>query len=425
MRNFFVRWALALLLAPGICFAQALPSAVQKSVAGMVQQKMASRGFASNDPRWGATLQASGAGIVGAAAAAAVVTVAAITAPAWVTAAATVALGSLFAVGINLAIDGTVQWFMNSDGTVTVGTPPPAGTQTTIQINGDRTMNTIVGNSINKPFTVIQQTAPYYYTQTWYSTTAYVNPGAGTYKLSQNYTFSGTYYYVWATNSVQSTTPCPVNFTLNGTQCVSNGAALPMTATQAVNQLSAADLAKPVNPDVVGQIADSAWKKAAAQPGYQGYPYDAANPITTADATAYQVANPTVWPKVADIVSPQPAPAGGTAADPFILPNSAAAPVTPPAGSGTTPPAQTGTTFDWAIPAQSETVPKTEIPVSYTPTVFASPTGCPAPIQFTMFAKPYFISYQPACDLMSTLAPIFLACGAAAAALIFMEALKS
>ncbi len=418
MKIFFIRFCLVIFLLPSISYAQALPSSVQKSVSGLIQQKMSSRGFAANDPRFGLTLQSAGTGIAGAAAAAAVVTAAGVTAPAWITAAATVALGSLFAVGIDLAIDKTVHWLMNKDGTVSVGTSSQSGTQTTIAINGDRTITNIIANSTNKPFISISSSPPFYYTQTWYSTTAFTNPATGVYTLNQTYSLGGTLYYIWTTAVTQSSTPCPGNYTLNGTVCVANKAtSSAITVTQALNNLSPADLAKSVNPDVIAQISDSAWKNAASQPGYDGYPYDAANPITAADASAFQLANPDVWPKVSDIVSPQPAPPGGKASDPFTLTNSGS--------GGTSPPNQTNSTFDWSIPARTETVPQVQVPVSYTPTIFASPTGCPAPIQFSMFSTTYFISYQPACDLMTTLAPIFLACGAAAAALIFMESLKS
>jgi len=43
---------------------------------------------------------------------------------------------------------------------------------------------------------------------------------------------------------------------------------------------------KPLNPLIVADIADAMWRQAAAAPGYAGIPYDAANPITAADATA-------------------------------------------------------------------------------------------------------------------------------------------
>ena len=292
-------------------------------------------------------------------------------------------------------------------------------------------MATIVENSIGKAYMTISSAAPYYYSRTYWSTTAFQNPSpANGYVMSQSQTFTlnGQMYYVWATASKQSTTQCPTGWTpASSTTCTlaASGQPTPVTASEALASLTPEQLAKPLNPEVVAQIADSAWKKAAAQPGYQGYPYDAANPITPADVTAYRTANPTApWPTVGDALKPQPAPQGGTAGDPFTLPNSAAEPVTPPGGS-TPPPAETPTLFDWAIPAQSESIPKQQVPVTYTPTVFSAATGCPAPVTFEMFASTYAISYSPACSLMSTLAPIFLACGAAAAALIFASALKS
>ncbi len=160
------------------------------------------------------------------------------------------------------------------------------------------------------------------------------------------------------------------------------------------------------------------------QSGGSAIPYDSSNPITSADASTMQSANPASWPTVGDITSPQSSASGSSGASPWALPSSATAPVTPPAGGNDTPPI-TGPTLDWSIPAYGDQISKQSVSVSFVPTVFAAPTGCPAPITFQMFGKTSVISYGPFCDLMTVLAPLFLACGAAAAALIFAESLKS
>lgn len=422
-KQFLVRWLVALMLAPGIVQAQAVPSSLaQRAISGIVQSKMASRGFASNDPRWGATLQSSGSSIAGAAAAAAVVTAAGVTAPAWVTAGAVIALGALFSAGINLAVDG-VKWLFNSDGSVTT-----SGTVAAASQKGPNTFSARGG--LWKTGNAMAMAALWASDYMQAST-----PGAITVGIDWCTNESwGSICSFSFTNRVGTThdrmnfymEPVPYNCdgnTLNGVcqppaTSSSNTTGSP---TQAASWLTDADKAKPANPDILAAIADQAWKQASQQPGYTGYPYDAANPITAADAAAWQAANRQVWPTVGDIVAPQPTSSGSSS--PFSLPNFAADPA--PSTGTDKPPAQTGTTFDWSIPNTGESIPKQTVPVSYVPTVFAAPTGCPAPVTFTMFGKQYAIAYSPFCDLMTTLAPIFLACGAAAAALIFAESLKS
>lgn len=79
---------------------------------------------------------------------------------------------------------------------------------------------------------------------------------------------------------------------------------------------------------------------------------------------------------------------------------------------------------DLGQPPSSEALPRIEVPITFSPINFASSAGCPAPITFEMYGM-RSISYQPMCDLMTTLRPLFLACAAAACALIFMEGLKA
>jgi len=106
----------------------------------------------------------------------------------------------------------------------------------------------------------------------------------------------------------------------------------------AISTLPDSDKAKPVNPLIVATIADNAWKQAASQPGYTGLPYDASDPITAADAQAWQQANPANWPTVGDAVSPQVSTDG--ASSPFSFSSSSASPGT---GTGTGTGTNTGT----------------------------------------------------------------------------------
>lgn len=79
---------------------------------------------------------------------------------------------------------------------------------------------------------------------------------------------------------------------------------------------------------------------------------------------------------------------------------------------------------EFDVPPVAEAIPRKEVPITYTPTIFASSATCPAPINFEMYGARQ-IAFTPMCDLMTRLRPLFLACAAAGAALIFMQGLKS
>lgn len=448
MKKWFIRWLVVMMLLPGFASAQALPaSAVQRSIAGMIEKKMVQRGFASNDPRWATTLQSTGSGIAGAALAAAAVTAAGVTAPAWATVAATVALGGLLAAGINLAIDG-VKWLINPDGTVKYTasggvyqtTPSDSKNYAQVQVGYDY----IIGYSAEDVLEyynrviIAQQYPPAQYGTVTRSMSCgtpapYGGGGGGTQRacgIANENRIIWEYRNLGSNGNAPASWSCPSGSLYNtGTgKCEPIPASAPQEVTkspsEAADALTPEQKAKPANPDLMARIADEAWKKAASSPDYKGVPYDSANPITASDADAYRAANPADWPKVGDLVAPQPSGSTAGSPSPWSLPSSAAAPAPLPEGGNTTPPI-TGPTLDWAIPNYGEKIGNQAVPVSFVPTVFAAPTGCPAPVTFTMLGKSYSISYGPFCDLMATLAPLFLALGAAAAALIFAESLKS
>lgn len=75
-------------------------------------------------------------------------------------------------------------------------------------------------------------------------------------------------------------------------------------------------------------------------------------------------------------------------------------------------------------PAPSVELPRQEVPLAAVAVPFAVSAGCPVPFTFAVYGQTYAISTQPLCDLMSTMRPIFLALGAAAAAFIFMQGFK-
>ena len=315
-------------------FAQvAAISRVQKALSSLVVSKMASRGFAANDPRWSGTLSGTSGALGAAAAAAVTVSAGAATAPAWVTAG--IALGMGYAV--TLAADGLIKWIFGSDGTVsTPGTDSPynmaGGYAPMLMYMGDHNSlyPSIAGAcSARTGFSGVDSYGFNYvlsYTMvdgSCYAVTTYPNGSSSMAKISFGTTTGCAGIGLQAANGV-----CPAsNFPKIGAQTYSNPSA-------AVAALSPADLAKPVDSSVIADLANDAWSKAAAVPGYAGLPYDAANPITPADVAAYQASNPSTYPTVGDVVLPQAAPSGGAASAPFVLPETAAngstvAPTTP------------------------------------------------------------------------------------------------
>lgn len=406
MKLFFVRWLVALLVLPGLAFGQAALSPMQNAVQKLVAQKAGQRGFAANDPRYGATFGSVGTTVAGAAAAAAVVTAAGVTAPAWVTAAALMGLSALFSAGIGLAIDGISNWIFKEDGSISVQTA--SGTSTVDYTVPVKPLDSTAQQQCQMTHNIYNHCSP-----NSGNFSACLPPGGANPTNSCSYPVTSTTFEQAVTKAGYSygTTTTPGTFQNK-------------SPTQAVADLNDEQKAKPLNPQLLATVADQAWKQASEQPGYAGLPYDSANPITAADAVALQSSSPASYPTVGDAVAPQPS----GAASPWAIPAPAAQPAPGGDTGGTTPPPEQPADkplIDWSMPGSSETLPSVGVPVSYTPTLFAAPTGCPAPVSFSMMGKPYTIGYGPFCDLMATLAPIFLALGAAAAALIFAQGLKS
>lgn len=329
MRKIFVLLICFLVLVPRV-FAQALPvSPMQNAVSGVMQQKMISRGFAANDPRFGATLSSASSTIGGVAGTtAAAITVGAVTAPAWVTVALAAGVGAVVTYAVTLGLDALVNWLFRTDGKI----DQLAGGNLSYDANGFNAGDTVwryrdfggqthYGGSpepLARQFRyddlvrqgVTQPSEP----------TCFANGSVGYYCGNYQVTLDGT-----------APVTCGRGMQAIGSTCVAYSYPLPnqvqtqtgLTPQQAINNLSSTDKDKQLNPVILAALADQAWKNAAAQPGYNGLPYQAADPITQADAARWQAANPNSWPKVSDFVNPQATPSGGTAASPWVLPNTA------------------------------------------------------------------------------------------------------
>lgn len=408
MKKFLLNWLIALMVMPGLLYAQALPiSSTQNAITALIKGKASKRGFAANDPRYAVTLQQAGTVIVGSAAAAAVVTAAGVTAPAWLTAAVVMGLGSLFSMGISLAVDQVGDWMFNADGSIS-RRPNPGGAAdaNTAYVPKDAAMRASCTNVM-----------------AW----NHCNNGSGALEIP----------VCLATGQANPTNSCRQSGE-NPTPATSIAEAMQRSGfvqapgpfapaespSVAIATLTEQQKSAPVNPEVLAAVANQAWKLAAEKPGYEGLPHDPSDPITTAEVNAYRQNNPAAYPTVGDVVTPQPAQQG--AESPFALPEGGTVtnPDNPPSGENGGNDGSDGPSLDWSVNDPGESVPKTAVEATYVPTVFASATGCPAPVSFEMMGKTYNVAYSPFCDLMATVAPLFLALGAAAASLIFVKGFK-
>lgn len=327
------------------------PIKVSNAVSGVIEQKLVSRGFAANDPRYAATIQTSGTVISAAAGAgAAAIVVGAFTAPAWVTAA--VAAGVAVAVGyaVSLAVDGVTQWLFGSDSTQ-VNVVAAEGTGGGLEL--------VLGG-------------PYWSTSYGYGSTPeaamYASFADGvivksvTCRMPDQIIQGATAYCTSVSNSPWSPPDftiddSPVGYSESGSPYSSSSGSykigvgmFPMPSDgsgsgktgvmpiqTAVDQISEAEKGKSLNPEIVAAIANQAWLQAAQAPGYQGLPYSYSDPITAADANAWRNSNSSSWPSVGDFVSPFPNGSTGTSPSnpPFTLPapGEAVSPVNPGTGS--------------------------------------------------------------------------------------------
>jgi hypothetical protein len=104
----------------------------------------------------------------------------------------------------------------------------------------------------------------------------------------------------------------------------------------------------PVNPAVIAGLLNRLWSDAAAQPGYDGLPFPASDPITPAEVKAVQQAAPSAYPRVQDLNHPMCATcyAGHPDVGPVLIPDNGSLPSTSPVftqnpainpGTGTAP----------------------------------------------------------------------------------------
>jgi hypothetical protein len=294
---------LVLSLVIGQAQAQAsVASRLGAEIAAVIKGKAAKRGFVASDPRQGAALTAIGSAVVDIAAAALVVG----SGPAWGTVIASAAIAGAAAYGL----EALANWYFNANGTVTYtppAVPPPAPpTGGTNYIKGQTTGGSYAWYLLDANNGSVD----------WCN--AYWTGGSNT--LYTVLSSSGlNCYLAYSAASGSQGQPNPPPQQMGGQ--ISSGkptdgtpiytpppvANVPVTKTvaEALAGLTDQEKARQLDPKVVADIADAAWRHAAAQPGYAGIPYSLSDPVTAADVSAARAANPAMQVStVGDLATP-------------------------------------------------------------------------------------------------------------------------
>jgi hypothetical protein len=318
---------------------------MNRSMSGVTQEALTSRGYVANDPRTYGTLRGmSGAAssafgsAAGAIVGAGTVALLGVTAPAWASVAVFAGVSAVVGYAVTLGIDSFVKWLFTSDNKIddsSVGVTPvstsalvaglPAFYATTLY--GVYPADVIAFGS--DPVALARQAH-----KIKYGTEAEFCNGTPT-SSSADCRVVGSSNIIRALPLTASPVACPAG------QYYQNGVCKPYTyvvtpipttlgnsVQSAVNHIPATDMARPLNPAIVAATANRLWQQAAAQPGYEGAPYPVSNPITTAEAAAYQQANPQTWPTVANFVEPRPATVANNVALPYSTSTTTPVPTT-------------------------------------------------------------------------------------------------
>lgn len=294
---FFAKKALlfALLFTP--VFVSAAPAFSPKfgtAIGGVLEDKAIKRGFAANDPRFGATLTAVGSaftvvatGVAGAAGA-----------PLWVT----IGLGAVASFAITLAVDSVYRWIFEEDGTVSteggVAVVDPGLEQGQCYTWPGEPQ--ICTGSAQSVCGMLQQGGVALVWGSGYGKgpgCVLPDSGNGLCGPSDN----SNCWWGYPTKQYGTIVAQP-----------GEGALSHVPAETAAGSIPADVLSSPVNPQIIADAANKYWQEAASQPGYQGLPYSYADPVTAADVQAWQQANPGSYPTVADAVASPINPATGS-----------------------------------------------------------------------------------------------------------------
>jgi hypothetical protein len=313
--------------------------------------KMKQRGFAANDPRYSATLQATSVSLTEVAATAAsvggTVFLGAIGAPVWLTLLGSVAIG----YGISLALDtdsptihGAIPPEKSPKIVINSGTLPtviytgksaeqkPTPTPTPALLSENK-YKIFLNDSIDSVWPAGIQA----YFDAQADRTGKLNPygSINTHYKFENLTVGQpkiisisprfisqvfvTYDRTYCSNlDFPSTCETPIRNSIGAEFRYDEGPSIgddepeKVGTTQELGDgtIPVPQIVKdaPVNPELIAALADTAWQRAASQIGYQGVPYSYSDPVTRADVEqAYSIDNnPTFiqYPTVQDAMNP-------------------------------------------------------------------------------------------------------------------------
>lgn len=426
-----------------IAYAQALPATpvanfvVNRAVGGIITRVAAARGFAANDPRILTTMNAAGAqlSVVNTAATVAGVGFAIAGAPVWLGIAAS--LGVL-AVGAAI-VAGNTTISMDA-GKITIAQPLPAGPAyapvATTSTNG-WSLAAAEGVPVYRTSTCLSNDAWCSAFPTRPTTTANFTYSAGTVvlmaatlaqldrhaNLTKSYSYpqfgeNWTVSHYWVPNAdgtdsslfrraagqeyvYDSATGSYMLKPFDRSQATSSYISVSPASKPLVSSslntiypsIGAAAAAEPVPDSTLAKLVDQAWKNAAAQPGYEGLPYTAVNPVTAAEVQPWTAANPQAVPKIADLLTPA------------SNPNTQVVPISPTVTVGTSPtptptPTPTGTADVNVVNTPNVNVTN-QISVDLGPNPNTAAPGVPTPPTAQVIFQPFLdlvaplINYQP------------------------------
>lgn len=426
-----------------IAYAQALPATpvanfiFNRAVGSIITRVGAGRGFAANDPRILTTMNAVGAqlSVVNTAATVAGVGFAVAGAPVWLGIAASLgvlAVGSAIVAGnTTISIDG---------GKITVAQPLPAGPA----------YSSVPTTSTNGWSLAAAEGVPIYRSSTCLSNDAWCSSFPTKPTTTANFTYSAGSVVLMASTLSQIdrliTLTEPVNYpqfgetiaynhywvpNADGTDhtlfrrasgmeyvydsgtgsymlkpfdrsyaatYVSPGTGVKPLSSTSLNtiypSIGASAAAEPVPDATLAKLVDQAWKNAAAQPGYEGLPYTAVNPVTAAEVQPWTAANPQAVPKIADLLTPA------------SNPNTQAVPISPTVTVGTSPtptptPTPTGTLTNVNVVNTPNVNVTNQISVDLGPNPNTAAPGVSTPPTAQVIFQPFLdlvsplINYQP------------------------------
>lgn len=322
---------------------------MQRAIGGIIQSAGASRGYVPSDPRTYKTMYRVGGKIVAGVAAAGSAILIGGTAPAWGTALAMAALSAGVYYAVDIGIDALVKWAFNEDGSIDM-------TASGIGLSSTALNGSVQSWASSHP---LPEGQFYSFSSSPFSCTP--SPIGHSTCCSHQPTEPGQYYVSLGVNgygctnwngsfydgSLVSTANgiCPGGGSSTGWATCTPPSEMQTIAYPGIDQassaLTSANLSEQVSPQVLALLVNEYWRQAAAEPGYDGIPYPAGNPVTTSEVQTWMAANPGSVPTVQSLVTPVANPATDLVPSTSTQPSSPVTPVT-----STTPPTATNPAED-------------------------------------------------------------------------------